>query len=309
MGKDSKIEWTHHTFNPWIGCTKVSDGCKNCYAETLDKRFGRNNWGPNAMRTRTSRAYWDQTFKWNKKAEQEGVRYRVFCASMADVFERHNLPDVNALLDVYRLDLFFVIERTPHLDWLLLTKRPENIMGMVPDSWLKKFPSNVWIGTSVENQEQADNRIRELLKVPASIRFLSIEPLLGPIDLIGSDNQSSALHPYEDDNKINWVIVGGESGHHARPMLPNWVRSLRDQCVSAGVPFFFKQWGEWRPNGGSMCEPGEFSKNVLALPDPYPEFPRNCQLMKKTGKKSAGRSIDGLEWNELPKGGEDAKNV
>ena len=179
--ENSKIEWCHHTFNPWIGCAKVSQGCANCYAEELmDTRYGRANWGVDGTRVRTSDAYWRKPLAWNRKARIEGVRYRVFCASLADVFEdREDLEE-------WRDDLFNLISATPNLDWLLLTKRPENVNRIVGESrgdcyWIEesagKGNGNIWIGTSVENQEQADKRIPELLKIPARVRFLSMEPL------------------------------------------------------------------------------------------------------------------------------------
>lgn len=250
MAENSAIEWTDHTFNPWIGCTKVSTGCSRCYAETLmDKRYGRVKWGPRGTRVRTSTANWRKPLTWNRKAKQEGRRYRVFCASLADVFE--DRPE----LYPWREDLFGLICDTPHLDWLLLTKRPENvdemfldIVGPVRLGW-EDFP-NIWIGTSVENQEQADKRIPELLKAPAPVRFLSCEPLLGGVDLglylypfFAADDPRHCPHR----NGIDWVIVGGESGRGKRPFNPDWARSIRDQCQAAGVPFFMKQIDKVQP--------------------------------------------------------------
>ena len=243
--ENSKIEWTHHTFNPWLGCTKVSDGCKNCYAEALmDKRMGRVKWGPQGTRQRTSEAYWKKPLAWNKKLDGTGRRERVFCASLADVFED------NPQVWDWRFDLFELIDATPNLDWLLLTKRPKELTRFLPGAWLNMFriamPDNVWIGTSVENQEQADKRIPKLLDVPAKVRFLSCEPLLGPVDLSGYLNPYFAADDprhYPHRNGIDWVIVGGESGPDARPMHPDWARSLRDQCQGAGVAFFMKQMG------------------------------------------------------------------
>ncbi len=226
MGTNSAIEWCHHSFNPWWGCFKVSDGCKNCYAETLSKRFGHAIWGPSATTTRRTfgSKHWEEPLAWNAVAEREGVRKRVFCASMADVFES------NERLIYERKHLWQVIRRTPHLDWLLLTKRPENICLMVPTDWLDTPPDNVWYGTSVENQN-VEIRIYELACVPARVRFLSCEPLLGPLN----------LQYWLDSGAIHWVIAGAESGHGARSMDMAWVRSLRDQCTAAGVAFFFKQ--------------------------------------------------------------------
>jgi protein gp37 len=180
--KNSNIEWTTHTFNPWIGCTKVSDGCKNCYAEALDRRWGHKRWGPSAARVRTSAANWKNPLKWDREAKAAGERHRVFCASLADVFDDH--PSIQ---NDWRIDLLKLIEMTPNLDWLLLTKRPEKIEATIAETWGRSFLihplDNVWLGTTVENQEQAEKRIPALLSVPAKVRFLSCEPLLGPVDL------------------------------------------------------------------------------------------------------------------------------
>jgi protein gp37 len=274
MGKDSAIEWTDHTFNPWWGCVKVSPGCKNCYAETLSKRFGHKVWGPQGERRFFGVKHWAEPLKWDRQAKAEGVRRRVFCGSMCDVFEE------GAALNTERAVLWDLIWKTPNLDWLVLTKRPENIYGMVPGYWINhmtgtEWPRNIWIGTSVEDQQRADERIPELLKVPAKVRFLSCEPLLGQIDIT----------PWL--SKLQWVIVGGESGQRARPMHPEWARSLRDQCVSVGVPFFFKQWGEWGPAGWPRRP-----KELEQVPD----------LLERLGKKVNGRYLDGREWNEAPAG-------
>ncbi len=236
MGEQTSIAWTNHTFNPWVGCTKVSAGCAHCYAETLmDTRLVRVTWGPQGLRVRTSTDNWEQPLRWNRKAEQDGVRRKVFCASLADVFEDHS-----SISTVWRTDLWTLIEATQNLDWLLLTKRPENIRPMVPGVWGDKgFPANVWIGTAAEDQRAADQRVPVLLSLPARVRFLSCEPLIGPIDLGRWIYTEGG--PWTSD--IDWVIAGGESGHGARAMNPDWARGLRDQCVAADVPFFFKQWG------------------------------------------------------------------
>jgi protein gp37 len=255
--ENSKIEWCDATFNPWWGCVKVSDGCKNCYALTLSKRFGYDIWGPakTTHRRMMSDNYWRQPLKWNAAAAKAGTRARVFCASMADVFEEH--PEVEAP----RLRLFELILDTPWLDWLLLTKRPENIKPMLQGMhvlkrdnvwdhlWPQRF-QNVWLGTSVENQEQANKRIPELIKLPAAVHFLSCEPLLGAVDLSSwmvfegqYEKAEWMLAKYGASQPLNWIIVGGESGHGARPMHPDWARSLRDQCQAAGVAVFVKQMG------------------------------------------------------------------
>ena len=232
---ESTIEWTDYTFNPWQGCFKVSEGCNHCYAETIAHRFTTERiWGPpqTTQRKFQSAKYWNEPMKWNSKAEKDGRRYRVFCASMADVFE------ANPAIDNERARLWTLIEQTPHLDWLLLTKRPQNVMRMIPEHWRSLLPKNVWIGTSVENQHWADVRIPLLLDIPVRIRFLSCEPLLGPVDLISAVERGGCDLR---DGRIDWVIAGAESGPKARPMHLDWVREIRDQCEEAKVSFFFKQ--------------------------------------------------------------------
>jgi protein gp37 len=240
MGEITGITWTDHTFNPWVGCTKVSAGCTHCYAESLmDKRLGKVQWGPQGVRVRTSPDNWKQPLKWNRKAEKADVRRKVFCASLADVFEDHLSIDSQ-----WRTDLFYLIHETPSLDWLLLTKRIENVLGMVPGLWLEDgFPRNVWIGTTVEDQSAADKRIPELIKIPAKVRFLSVEPMIGPVDIYKQTGYNDELFARYGKNPISWVICGGESGAGARPMAEKWARDLRDDCLLTNVPFFFKQWG------------------------------------------------------------------
>jgi protein gp37 len=226
MSKITSIGWTDHTFNPWWGCVKVSAGCDHCYAATYAHRYG-FGWGPQAKRRILSSAHWKQPLAWDQQAAADGVRRKVFCASMADVFEDN--PQVVA----ERQKLWDLIAATPNLDWQLLTKRPENVNKMVPAKWLTDgFPKNVWIGTSVEHQAAADKRIPELLKVNASVRFLSCEPLIGPVDLSNFDLAS-----------IDWAIIGGESGPGARAMDPAWARSIKDQCVAKNMKVFVKQMG------------------------------------------------------------------
>jgi protein gp37 len=248
MGRETGIAWTDHTFNPWWGCVKISPACTNCYAATFDKRLGGSNWGPGSTRKFFGDKHWNEPRRWNKDAERDGVRRRVFCASMADVFE--DRPD---LVD-HRLRLWHLIEETPALDWLLLTKRPENIRRMLPSyntaalSDRLPFFRNVWLGTTVENQDYAEERIDHLLANPAVVHFLSCEPLLGPIDLSRwiapqtkvLDSLDGTLE-VEFTPSINWIITGSESGRNARPQNVDWYRALRDQCYAARVAFFFKQ--------------------------------------------------------------------
>jgi protein gp37 len=299
MGKDSKIEWTHHTFNPWIGCVKVTPGCANCYAEAQNKRWGRDLWGASKPRMITSDAYWKQPITWNAEAEAAGERRRVFCASMSDVFEDYgSTTTIGDRMEETRVDLWRLIEKTPALDWLLLTKRPQNIMHMIPYEWRDQLPANVWVGTTCEDQKRADERIPYLLKVPAAVRFLSCEPLLGPVDL------EQAYQP-RGRERIDWVIVGGESGHGARPMHPQWARSLRDQCEAFGVSFFFKQWGEWFPrdeweHNPELVLPDDDAAytnghNTLVFIDAGEYYP-----MHKVGKGKAGRLLSGQTWNQIP---------
>lgn len=232
MAENSKIEWTDHTFNPWIGCTKVSPACDHCYAEAWSKRSGLVEWG--GPRKRTSEANWKKPAKWNREAKAEGVRRRVFCASLADVFD-------NQVPDEWREALWCLIRATPNLDWLLLTKRPQNIHKMLPVDWNSGAGEgyfNVWLGTTAENQAEAARRVPHLLAVPTAVRFLSCEPLLEPIYNGGG---WIFRDMGESPNRIDWIIVGGESGHGARHMDPDWARELRDDCASAGVAFFMKQ--------------------------------------------------------------------
>lgn len=235
MGENTAISWTDHTFNPWWGCTKVSPGCTSCYAETFSNRLALGIWGANAPRRFFGDKHWNEPRKWNAKAAKAGARARVFCASMADVFEDRRD------LDAPRARLWDLIEQTPALDWLLLTKRPERMIDL--SRWgSSPWPRNVWAGTTVEDQRRADERIPWLLRVPAAVRFLSCEPLMEGVD-IGEWLDPSAGPLMSDESPIDWVICGGESGGRARPFDLAWARSLRDQCAAAGVPYFFKQAG------------------------------------------------------------------
>jgi protein gp37 len=311
--QNSKIEWTDHTFNPWWGCQRVSPGCEHCYAETLAKRYGHNVWGPakTTERRRMSDNYWKQPVKWNEAARQAGKRARVFCASMADVFEDH--PEVRQWRDW----LMTLISNTAWLDWLLLTKRPENVLRLAPFDWRYGFPPNVWIGTSVEDQRRADERIPVLLQIPARVRFLSCEPLLGPVVLRDAWRypmfaKDDLRYQRPDGRGVDWVIVGGESGHGARPMHPDWARALRDQCTEVGVNFFFKQWGEYKPTPWPRTKaeavggkPGividRAGNSVYAQVGHVLGFRApDDALMERWGKHAAGRELDGRTWDEFP---------
>lgn len=419
MGANSKIEWTHHTFNPWIGCSKVSPGCANCYAEEMmDKRYGKAQWGPIGTRRRTSDTNWKKPLQWNKAAAAAGERHRVFCASLADVFEdfrgkvidhhggemllcrscggsnvmhrecwtpgetnicfcrnsacpdfQEDQPKMPGTLDHLRMKLFNLILQTPNLDWLLLTKRPENVCRMMPFHRSELPLPNIWVGTSVENQEQADKRIPELLKIPAQVRFLSMEPLLGRVDLFKSvkptpEDVDAFYQQFDDDawqcdrcggggvveyddapeewgedcpslqnhlipcrqcgeidyqrqqsidhylvkQSIHWVIVGGESGRNARPMHPDWARSLRDQCQAAGVPFFFKQHGEWAPAYEvededlqvALEQDTKYTSSNSPLQHEFEHGVGGARTSFRVGKHAAGRKLDGRTWDEVP---------
>lgn len=289
MGEVTKIEWTDHTFNPWIGCTKITNGCEGsacdfCYAETLVHRYGWAKWGAGEPRARTSEANWKKPLAWNRKAAKEGRRFRVFCASLADVFDAE-VPQG------WRGELFDVIKATPHLDWQLLTKRPQVALKFFTDRPDLQGLPNVWLGTTVESQKMADLRIPTLMSVPGVVkRFLSCEPLLGPIDLDETVRRArlavSVASPVATAS-IDWVIAGGESGPKARAARPDWFRSLRDQCAATGVPFFFKQWGEWAPLDGTGL--------VSEQPDAKPK-----DDLYRIGKKRAGALLDGKLHREFP---------
>lgn len=270
MGANSKIEWTTHTFNPWWGCTKVSEACKHCYAETWARRVGQNIWGPKSQRRVMSENHWSQPLKWNREAEGVDERPRVFCASMADVFEDRDE------LQPHRARLFELIEQTPNLDWLLLTKRPQNVGRMA--HWTKEWPENVWLGTTVEMQHRAEELLPYLEAIPAKVRFISAEPLLGPL----------SIQPWLSTT-IDWVITGGESGPKARPASPEWFRSLHAQCMESEVAFHFKQWGDWAP-GQAENLPAHRIKRA-----------EDGTKMYRVGKKAAGRTLDGQHHDGLPK--------
>lgn len=314
MAEHTKIEWADHTFNPWIGCQVASpDGCANCYAADWAKRYGRNF----AQRTRTSEANWKQPLKWNAQAERDGRRFRVFCASLSDVFD-------NQAPDAWRLDLFALIAATPQLDWLLLTKRIGNVAPYLQRDGLAfdLMGRNVWLGITVVNQVEAERDIPKLLKVPARVRFLSVEPMIGPINFAGMF--ANPANPADGTNALealDWIICGGESGHKARPMHPDWARSLRDQCAAADVRFLFKQWGEWAEEDTGLPAPlvaregdPEFDAEVarhdgfISLDGHFVTASDDMAYgvayrgLMRSGKKATGRLLDGIEHNEFPQG-------
>lgn len=346
MAEKTGISWADSTFNPWMGCTKVGPGCDHCYAEALmDERLHRVQWGAGKPRQKTSVAYWRLPVHWNAASglfrecghcgwrgqievydtpvpfmcpectawDWRPARRRVFCASLADVFDNEVDP-------VWRLELFDLIRNTPNLDWLILTKRVGNVRGMVLDcaqsmmartelwAWLDLWangrpPVNVWLGATVVDQNEADRDLPKLLNVPAAVRFLSIEPLLGAIEALPV-------------GLVDWVIVGGESGPQARPMHVDWVTSIRDKCKRFEVPFLFKQWGEWE-----ICshENGHFDSNMETngavwlhvdglingpschRDDLRPARDTSPVGMIKVGKKKAGNRLEGRIYQAWPK--------
>ncbi len=351
MAATSRIEWTDSTFNSWIGCTKVSPACDNCYAavSTPARTLGLE-WGAGQPRRRTSPANWKQPLRWNARPFWQckscgwrgddgpdlssfcpsccsGVvvpaRRRVFCSSLADVFDNEVDP-------AWRADLFELIKATPNLDWLLLTKRIGNAGRMIesaiadldigynPAYTIWPWP-NVWLGITICNQAEADRDIPKLVATTAAVRFLSIEPMLGRVDLcehLGMWwNQMMGCFESNSDRwnprGLDWVICGGESGHGARPMHPEWARSLRDQCAAVAVPFLFKQWGEWHPSKdhyprtGCRVRPSavHFDGRVETRPEEA-NFNLGMQdgwvSMCPIGKKAAGRLLDDAEHNQFP---------
>ena len=342
MGEKTGIEWSDSTFNPWIGCTRLGPGCDHCYAEQrMDKRLHVVNWGTGQPRKRTSAANWRGPLQWEREHEafaaaNGGRRRRVFCASLADVFDNEVDP-------AWRQDLFDLIANTPHLDWLLLTKRIGNAADMINAALLDDGPQwpwpNVWLGATVVDQTEADRDIPKLLAAPAAKRFLSIEPMLGPVDLtehLWGRAKPCGLCPRDLDCEcgllprnsvmqlgepaLSWVIVGGESGPHARPMHPDWARSVREQCAAAGVPFLFKQRGEWLPwhhflvsgiEDGDGAQPTKYATvewrerqaHDVGRPDYWDSMDGAIdgqQCMGRVGKKAAGRLLDGREHNGFP---------
>ena len=356
--KNSHIEWTTHTFNPWEGCTRVSPGCLHCYAEARNARFSGGaavNWGKGAPRRRTSVHNWNEPRRWERAylvelaAFNEGggkgerpERPRVFCASLADWLDEEVSPE-------WLADLLDLVRTTPGLDWLLLSKRPQNFKEQLAGAataycdkahdalveWIQlwylgnQVPENVWVGTTVEDQTRANERIPLLEAIPAVTRFLSCEPMVGPVSLMdagaiisdhmGDPSVPGGTVPLYHASKIDWVICGGESGPEARLMHPDWARSLRDECKLADIPFLFKQWGEWRPLTLDEC----VSRNDVgfAKRDPQDKRPTfdgchhlahqltemltsvvhgwQCPMLK-VGKVKAGRLLDGVEHNGYP---------
>ena len=287
MGKDSGIEWCDHTFNPWVGCTRISSGCDNCYAATWARRSGLVQWdGPPR---RTSESAWRQPYKWNSEASRSRRRARVFVASLGDVFDKQVPAE-------WRKDLWALIRMCGALDFLLLTKRPQNIAAMLPESW--PWP-NVRLGFTAENQTEFDRRWYAARNISACW-FVSAEPLLGHINMAPAALSSPG---------IDWVIAGGESGPNARPTHPDWVRSLRDQCDVTGTAFFFKQWGEWAPGENiqdqrryptvSWFDEQWLNHGKQNGDDWTIEADNDCVLYR-AGRAKTGALLDGRGHREMP---------
>ena len=313
MGEVTAIEWTDATWNCWQGCHKVSAGCKNCYMFTDKKRYGQN---PDVV-IRSSDATFNAPLKWAKNREKYGYINRVFVDSWSDFFIEE--------ADAWRAEAWAIIRQTPNLIYQICTKRPERIAACLPADWGTGYP-NVWLMVTAENQPMADLRIPILLRIPAVVHGVSVEPMVGAVrlDRIGEEPEgylnalAAVVHCDGRGTKsitgLDWVIAGGESGPGARPMHPDWARSLRDQCKAAGVPFFFKQWGEWYAPTEER-EDKDFYE--------YLDNPRHCLLsldgqivnrdheskmrvdveyiyLEHVGKKAAGALLDGREWKQFP---------
>lgn len=324
MADKTTIEWTRNddgtagrTWNPATGCTKVSDGCTNCYAETIAERFRGHAAFPKGFDVTIRADKVNDPLTWRKPT-------RVFVNSMSDLFH-------DEISREWITEIFGVMAAAPQHTFQLLTKRHARMRSLLSDSAFahmvrhraegKGLPTgeftwplpNLWLGVSVENQQWADIRIPALLQTPAAVRFLSCEPLLGLVqfplvEAVDGCNCGGYGPPYYVHEPscgfepgpaygLDWVIVGGESGRKARPMHPEWATSLRDQCASADIPFFFKQWGEYAPTGYLVI--GGTSKGVLLVGDPVDDLGHRVELAR-VGKKKAGRELDGREHNAFP---------
>ena len=283
MAENSGISWTRHTWNPWMGCTKVSPACDGCYAEALmDKRYGKVQWG-NAPRVRTGAHTWNDPLRWQRQAEKDGDRPFVFCASLADIFDNQVDPQ-------WRADAFEVMRKTPRLVYLLLTKRPQLIVKLTDAAG--GLPANAAIGATMEDQKRADINLPALAIANQELNplftFGSFEPLLGPIII------PRQLMP-------DWIITGGETdqgGHKARPTHPDWFRSLRDQAAAAGAAFHHKQNGEWLAWGQKLDNGNENFLSFGKHSDRYQHI--SGEIVSKVGKKLSGRTIDGVTHDAFP---------
>jgi protein gp37 len=310
MGDKSKIEWTDATWNPVRGCTVVSEGCRNCYAMQVAARFNGQGQAYEDLAYRNdSGAHWTGKVKLIDEHLQDPLRWkrprRIFVNSMSDLFHE-SIPDE------WIERIFQVMFTANHHIFQVLTKRPERMLDWISRSaFLSNDPlPNVWLGISAEDETTFLKRAPLLIKTPAAVKWLSLEPLLGPMNFEAFSTffyTGWTEAPFDD--VIDWVVVGGESGARARPMHPDWARYVRDKCVEANVPFFFKQWGEWDGGGvfGSECD-DPCGRDVKALPggaltgtdwEPGSHL-KGSQTIHRVGKKAAGRLLDGREWNEYP---------
>ena len=293
---NSKIEWTEKTWNVVTGCTKISEGCKHCYAERMSKRLaGRCGYDKDEpFKVTLHPDKLDEPLRWRKPS-------KIFVCSMGDLFHE----DVG--FDVIRR-IWAVMTTARQHTYMILTKRPERMKQFF--KWMQKQEfkvetswDNIWLGVTAENQQRADERIPILLQIPAAKRFVSVEPMLGPVDLLNLKYDNDILdtlageylstdgsESYVPWDKLDWVICGGETGQGARPMHPDWVRSLRDQCQQAGTPFFFKSWGDWYPDRKGIYD---CSSSVIF----------EDTVVHHVGKKNSGRVLDSVEWNEYPREG------
>ena len=326
MGAQSKIEWTNATWNPIRGCSRVSAGCAHCYAERMATRFSKpgepydglitdNRWNGNLI---LAEEHLEDPLRWKKPR-------RVFVNSMSDLFHEH-------ISDQMIDRVFAVMARASHHTFQVLTKRPSRMLEYLTrhdrienaesKSWrpkkrttrprIRRQLPNVWLGVSVEDQQTADERIPLLTRTPAIVRFVSYEPALGPMDLFrcGGLNTIIRAMKYENDTGhpsapwLDWVIAGGESGPGARPMHPDWARSIRDQCQAAAVPFFFKQHGEFISSYDAGARSDEIDRWNRTFGEAWTRsgkytFPDGKQVAR-VGKKAAGRLLDDQEWSEFP---------
>lgn len=298
----TKIEWTDATWNPIRGCSRVSEGCRNCYAERVAARFS----GPGMPYERLAQMTkegprWTGTIRLVTEKLFDPIRWkrprRIFVNSISDLFHE-NVPD--SWIDM----IFRRMHAARWHTFQVLTKRPERMKRYCEMRFVQHHENpiwrplpNVWLGVSVENQATADKRIPILLETPAAVRWISAEPLLGPLEIV---RYFEVLKGGPYFSGLDWVVVGGESGPGARPMHPNWARSLRDQCVAAGIPFFFKQWGDWAPAVfGEGPDPGDGRGLAFKyLDDLYPD--EEPSKVWRFGKTRAGRLLDGRTWDEFP---------
>lgn len=324
MAGSTGIEWTDATWNPIRGCARVSEGCRNCYAEGVAKRFSGPGRPYHGLIARTGQ--WnggvmvvEHLLDWPLRKRKP---QRIFVNSMSDLFHE-------AVPDEWIDQIFAVMALAPQHTFQVLTKRPERMREYFADLGLRaemigieaeaiggidrhtedlkqRWPlplPNVWLGVSVEDQATADVRIPLLLQTPAAVRWVSAEPLLGPVDLLYS--AFDGAWPFKEMGQLDWVVVGGESGRNARPMHPYWARSLRDQCQAAGVPFLFKQWGNWCPSDAKP-EPGKYTGGGIFLRHDGRKgsqidwWDGNAAAMDYLGKKAAGRMLDGRLHDEYP---------